>query len=136
MSGDSGVTITLTDGQLEQVIDDASRRSSLAGVLPEVSGFDQLRSVLLSLKDDVRCSRSTLRALLVLAAFPPDGGARELSDVARQLGLSPSTTHRYISTWLAVGLIEQDRRSRRYRRTPVGHASATGASAARGGRAG
>jgi hypothetical protein len=127
VSGDSGVTITLTDGQLEQVIDDASRRSSLAGVLPEVSGFDELRSVLLSLKDDVRCSRSTLCALLVLAAFSPDGTERELTDVARQLGLSPSATHRYISTWLAVGLLERAPRSRRYRRRLVDHASVRGA---------
>jgi DNA-binding IclR family transcriptional regulator len=28
--------------------------------------------------------------------------------------MSPSTTHRYISTLLAVGLLEQDPRSRRY----------------------
>jgi DNA-binding IclR family transcriptional regulator len=35
--------------------------------------------------------------------------------VAMQLGLSPSTTHRYMTTLLAAGLLEQDPRSRRYR---------------------
>jgi DNA-binding IclR family transcriptional regulator len=29
--------------------------------------------------------------------------------------MSPSTTHRYMTTLLAVGLLEQDARSRRYR---------------------
>jgi DNA-binding IclR family transcriptional regulator len=28
--------------------------------------------------------------------------------------MSPSTTHRYLSTLLAVGLLEQDPRTRRY----------------------
>jgi DNA-binding IclR family transcriptional regulator len=29
--------------------------------------------------------------------------------------MSPSTTHRYMTTLLAVGLLEQDPRTRRYR---------------------
>jgi hypothetical protein len=116
MSGENDVTITLTDGQVRQVVLETTGRTSLASVLPEVGGLEALRRVVLSLKDDATCSRSTLRALLVLAAFPVDGSERELSDVARQLGLSPSTTHRYIGTWMLVGLLEQDPRSRRYRR--------------------
>jgi hypothetical protein len=32
-----------------------------------------------------------------------------------QLGMSPSTRHRYMTTLLAVGLPEQDPRTRRYR---------------------
>jgi len=35
--------------------------------------------------------------------------------VAAQLELSASTTHRYMSTLLAAGLLEQDPRTRRYR---------------------
>ena len=65
-----------------------------------------------------------LRALLVPAAFPADGSERELTAVAEQLSLSPSTTHRYLRTWTAVGLLERDPDSRRYRRamieSPVG----------------
>jgi DNA-binding MarR family transcriptional regulator len=56
----------------------------------------------------------------VLAAFPADGTERELSSVANQLSLSPSTTHRYLRTWTAVGLLERDPNSRRYRRSVLG----------------
>jgi DNA-binding IclR family transcriptional regulator len=62
-----------------------------------------------------RLSRSLLLGLLVFACFPTDGGALAVTDVAKRLGLSPSTTHRYMTTLLAVGLLEQDARSRRYR---------------------
>ncbi len=51
----------------------------------------------------------------MFACFPTDGGALAVTDVAKRLGLSPSTTHRYMTTLLAVGLLEQDARSRRYR---------------------
>lgn len=124
MSGDRDVTITLTERQVRQVVREATGRTSVASALPEVSGLEGLRSVVLSLKDDASCSRSTLRALLVLAAFPADGSERELSDVARQLELSPSTTHRYIGTWMAVGMLVQDPQSRRYRRAFAGLAGA------------
>lgn len=61
-------------------------------------------------------SRSTLRALMVLQAFPCDGGERQLTAVAGELGLSPSTTHGYVITWVAVGALEQNPTTRRYRR--------------------
>ena len=37
--------------------------------------------------DDVRFSRSLLRGLMVLAAFPVDGSDRAVTDVAKQLGM-------------------------------------------------
>ena len=36
-------------------------------------------------------------------------------EVARQLGLSPSTTHRYMTTLVAFGLLVQDPATRKYR---------------------
>jgi DNA-binding IclR family transcriptional regulator len=54
---------------------------------------------------------------LVINALPLDGSEREVTDVATELGLSASTTHRYLHTWMAVGLVERNPRSRRYRRT-------------------
>jgi DNA-binding IclR family transcriptional regulator len=65
--------------------------------------------------DDARLSRSLLSGLLVFAAFPADGESLGNLDVARMLGMSPSTTHRYISTLLEVGLLERDAGTRRYR---------------------
>jgi IclR helix-turn-helix domain len=120
VTSDREVTITLTSGQVTQVVRVASGAAAVARVLPRVGDLEEMRRVVLPLLDDKHCSRSTFRALLVLAAFPPDGDERELTDVARALGLSPGTTHRYIGTWMAVGLLEQDPRSRRYRRAPAG----------------
>ena len=50
----------------------------------------------------------------MLASFPADGSATAVTEVAERLEMSPSTTHRYLSTLLAVGLLEQDPRTRRY----------------------
>jgi IclR family pca regulon transcriptional regulator len=66
--------------------------------------------------DDRRLSRSLLRGLLVLASFPADGAGRSVTDVAHELDMVASTTHRYISTLLEVGLLERDSVSREYRR--------------------
>ncbi|MHB8241954.1 MAG: helix-turn-helix domain-containing protein [Solirubrobacteraceae bacterium] len=62
-------------------------------------------------------SRTTLRALLVLAAVPSDGGGRGVIELAEQLGLKTTSTHRYLRTWVAVGVLEQTPGSRLYRRT-------------------
>jgi DNA-binding MarR family transcriptional regulator len=112
-----GVTISLTEAQVAEVLSEASGGFGLEQAMTGMGDLDELRSVVVPLLDDVKCSRSTFRALLVLVAFPADGSEHDLTDIARRLQLSPSTTHRYISTWMAVGLLEQDPRSRRYRRT-------------------
>ena len=112
-----GVTIELTDAQVERVFSGAAHGAGRVGVLASVADLQDLQSALLPLLDDDRCSRAVLRALLVLAAFPPDGSEREFRHVASDLSLSPSTAHRYIRTWLMVGLLGQDPTSRRYRRS-------------------
>jgi DNA-binding MarR family transcriptional regulator len=112
----SPITIELTQAQVEQIM----RRSShatpdgVSGVLQALTDRD-LASSFSRLSTSPRLSRSLLLGLLVLTCFPTDGDSRTVTDVANQLGLSPSTTHRYMSTLLAVGLLEQDARTRRYR---------------------
>jgi hypothetical protein len=113
---DHGVSIALTDGQVAHILRDASHRVHLTSLLAEVDELAVSSNAVLALLEDTNLSRSTLRALLVLDAIPPDGGERELTDIARQLDVSASTAHRYIHTWMALGLIEQNPRSRRYRR--------------------
>jgi hypothetical protein len=88
-------------------------------VLAEVTGLDVVSSVVLALLEDAAYPRSVLRAVLVLNALPADGSARKLTDIARDVDLSLSTMHRYAQTWIALGLIEQHPRSRRYRRARV-----------------
>jgi hypothetical protein len=121
------VTITLTDAQIASVVHVASGGGSLAALLGDVSNrnLHELHDALLPLLDDESYSRSVFRALLLLSAFPADGGERELTDLAEQVGLSASTTHRYLRTWVAVGLLEQAP-SRRYRRPSAMRTAAPG----------
>lgn len=110
------VTITLTAEQIARVVLEASGTAAVTGLLTELDDLQGVQDVVLPLLEDVRLSHSTLRALLVLAAFPIDGTEREITHVAKELRLSASTTHRYATTWVAVGLLEQNQLSRRYRR--------------------
>lgn len=65
--------------------------------------------------EDRRLSRSLLSGLLVLSCFPADGGYLGIAELARMLDMNTSTTHRYVTTLLAVGLLERDPATRRYR---------------------
>ncbi len=124
VSADRRVLIALTDEQVAHVAQQASPRP--AELLPELSSGEGLREVVLPLLEKVWCSRSVLRALLVLDALPLDGSGRGILDIARTLDISPSTTHRYMNTWMSLGLVQQNPRSRRYRRTWAGHTEGIG----------
>ncbi len=65
--------------------------------------------------DERRLSRSLLSGLVVLACFPLDGTQLGVAELARRLEMSPSATHRYISTLVAADLVERDPQTRRYR---------------------
>lgn len=117
MSKQTDVSIVLTTSQLAQVARAASPESRGMASLLSTLGNLTSASETLNLADTGKVSRSVLRALLVLAAFPLDGAYRALADVAKELGYNASTAHRYVSTWLAIGLLEQDPKSRKYRRT-------------------
>ncbi|HEY1833231.1 MAG TPA: helix-turn-helix domain-containing protein [Solirubrobacteraceae bacterium] len=127
MSDDHRITIALNSAQVAQVLRTASGRPALSSMLAGLEDPEALRDAVLPLLDDDTYSRSTLRALLVLGSFDPDGSERELTDVARALELSPSTAHRYVGTWMALGLLDQDPISRRYRRAESPIASSNGA---------
>ncbi|HEX4466752.1 MAG TPA: helix-turn-helix domain-containing protein [Solirubrobacteraceae bacterium] len=64
---------------------------------------------------DRRLSRSLFRGLSILACFGSDGRPRGIVDISRELGMSPSTAHRYAQTLVELGLLDRDPRSRRYR---------------------
>ncbi len=113
---DGGVAVRLTAGQVREVLWDVTGAGGLAGALSGVGELEWVRGVVEPMLADPGCSQALLRALLVLVAFPADGSERELTEVARALGLSPATTHRYVYSWAGVGLLVQDLRSRRYRR--------------------
>lgn len=63
-------------------------------------------------------SQSLERGLAVLCAFTPDRPALGISELAGELGLTRSTTHRYVTTLSTLGFLEQDAATRKYRLGP------------------
>jgi hypothetical protein len=108
------IAITLSPSQVEDVLRSTSRTraSSLAALIssalrvPAPAELDTC---------DRRLSRSLLRGLAILACFTVEQPERGILDLARELDLSASTTHRYVLTLLELGLLERCPRSRRYR---------------------
>ena len=112
---ESGISIELTRTQVNQIVRGASEEDSVSSLLRGLNDLGAMASKFRALSESPRLSRSLLLGLLVLACFPADGDALAVTDVAARLRMSPSTTHRYMTTLLAVGLLEQDARTRRYR---------------------
>jgi DNA-binding transcriptional ArsR family regulator len=80
---------------------------------PQTSDVEDLMA--LAEAEERRLSRSLLSGLLVLACFPLDGSQLGIAQLARQLKMSPSATHRYVSTLLSAELLERDSGTRQYR---------------------
>ncbi len=64
---------------------------------------------------DPRFSRSLERGLAVLSCFTPERPVLGITDIADKLGISKSTIHRYASTLVALGYLEQGPASPKYR---------------------
>lgn len=60
-------------------------------------------------------SQSLERGLAILSAFTPDRPALGISELARRLSLTRSTTHRYVATLAMLGYLQQDEPTRKYR---------------------
>jgi hypothetical protein len=69
---------------------------------------------------DPRLSRSLVRGLSLLTGFGPDGDERGIVELAEDLGMSPSTAHRYALTLVELGLLERCPRTRKYRLPQLG----------------
>lgn len=116
------VYLELTDAQVEDVIR-ATREARgpslsllLSGLVTEGGIADgSLEDRYMAELESGRLSHSLFRGLLILALFISGGEGRGVVEVARELGLSPSTTHRYMSTLVAFGLLAQDPLTRKYR---------------------
>jgi hypothetical protein len=109
------ILIELSPAQVDRVVRGAAESGNMSVLL---SGLKDVREVLAREPrqlEDSRLSRSLLAGLLMLASFPTDGGYLGNAEIARMLDMNPSTTHRYVSTLVAVGLLERDPATRRYR---------------------
>jgi IclR family transcriptional regulator, pca regulon regulatory protein len=63
-------------------------------------------------------SQSLERGLAILSTFTPDRPALGISELARKLTLTRSTTHRYVATLATLGYLQQDDATRKYRLGP------------------
>jgi hypothetical protein len=109
------IVIELSSAQVDRVVRGAADGGNISVLL---SGLKDVREVLArepAQLEDSRLSRSLLAGLLMLASFPTDGSYLGNAEIARMLDMNPSTTHRYVSTLVAVGLLERDPSTRRYR---------------------
>jgi hypothetical protein len=112
--GREGVSLTLTNDQVELVLADVAARA----------GHGELHSVVMSpgvlaasqLLEDRTVSRSLLYGLMTLSCLPPDGSEWGITDIARELGLPDATVRRYIYTLRLIGLLEQNPQTRKYYR--------------------
>jgi IclR helix-turn-helix domain len=135
MTQDQGIEIALSPTQIEQVIRSAghTKNGTVSSLL--VAALDNAHSPKgdqdrRSLRDatqhaladtlgDPQLSQSLLRGLAVLACYGPERPWRAIIDLAQELSMSPSTTHRYVKTLRAVGLLEQNPQTREYRPVAV-----------------
>jgi hypothetical protein len=85
----------------------------VAGVTDDDVGFEERVESMLG---DRRYSQPLLLALLALAAFPEDGSNMDLVEVADRFDWPSATTDCYFATWAALGVLERDAVSGRYRR--------------------
>jgi len=109
------VLLELSRAQVDKIVRNAADGGNMSVLL---SGLEDIRAVLAREPrqlEDSRLSRSLLAGLLMLASFPVDGSYLGNAEIARLLDMNPSTTHRYVSTLVAVGLLERDPATRRYR---------------------
>jgi hypothetical protein len=114
------VLVELSRAQIDQVIRDASGAGNMSVLL---SGLSDVRAAVEAAPQqlqDVRLSRSLLFGLLLLAAFPADRSYLGNAELSRMLDMNPSTAHRYVSTLVAVGLLERDPATRQYRLADAG----------------
>jgi hypothetical protein len=115
------VTIELSKAQVDQVIRAAGEGGTMSVLLSALKdprwtlAIDSEEWSYPAQLEDRRLSRSLLSGLLVLSCFPADGGSLGIAELARRLDMNTSTTHRYVTTLLAVGLLERDSATRRYR---------------------
>jgi hypothetical protein len=157
MSNGESISITLSPAQVDQVVRAAARGSTPSfsalvsttlntrrleaereGIRPSVGSsngdtVDEQADGSTSPKgyfptyEDARLSRSLLRGLSVLTCFGPDNEERGIIELAGLLGMSPSTTHRYVATLVELGLLERSTRSRKYRLPPAPQPEGNGA---------
>jgi hypothetical protein len=137
MTQDQDIAIALSPAQIEQVIRSAGHTSNGTVSSLLLAALDNAHSThaedphtheslqeathnaLTNALGDPQLSQSLLRGLAILSCYGPERPWRAIIDLAKELSMSPSTTHRYVKTLRAVGLLEQNPDTREYRPVAV-----------------
>jgi hypothetical protein len=119
-SASAGIAVELSKAQIDQVVREAGQGGTMSVLLSAIGGPDwalayDAERLLPAQFESPRFSRSLLWGLVVLSCFVAAEGELGVAEVAGMLRMENSTVHRYMSTLLAAGLLEQDPSTRRYR---------------------
>src|ERR1035437_3918331 len=98
--------MTTTGNQVHMARTSSKASKSPTAVLEPTWSIPSLR--------EPRYSQSLERGLAILGCFTPKRPVLGIADIADDLGMSRSTTHRYVITLVALGYLEQGA-SRKYR---------------------
>ena len=119
---DGDVFIKLTREQVDQVMTSGSQTHGLslyavlAGLLEEGAlSIGALEARYRAALRSARLSHALFRGLVIVAFLLSESEEQGVLDVARALELNVSTTHRYLATLVAFGLLVQDPETRKYR---------------------
>ncbi len=108
------ITIALTADQVADIV--LAAAGSGQGAPAPLLDWLNPRTLTSTLADDPKLCRSLVIGLSMLLSFPTTGEPRGAKEVADELNLGRSTTHRYVRTLLRIGLLAQDPQTHRYRR--------------------
>lgn len=111
------ISLAQAERVVQQIVGGKGSGISLIRVLLALGGRDRVAMVDLLADpefDDRNLSQNLITSLLVLTAFYATDGQR-VADIAIDTGISQTTVLRYLKTWVAVGVLEQDSADRKYR---------------------
>lgn len=103
------ISMLIADALNAPVAPRNGKRSGKPTAVSRLAGYMPIGAV------DPRLSRSLLRGLSILTCFGPNGDTRGIVEIAEELSMSPSTTHRYALTLVELGLLERCPTTRKYR---------------------
>lgn len=115
IAGARPVTIELSQAQVDRVLGEVSGTGNVSLLLSRLADGHRLLDSSREILGDRRLSRSLLQGLSMLAAMPMDGGYIGNSELADTLGMTLSSSHRYVTTLMAAGLVEREPTTRKYR---------------------
>lgn len=110
----TAVLLALAPDQVLEIVEQGSEGGSVAAAVGGLAPLSYMAQLVDDEEPDRRLSRSLLRGIMAIAVFKERDEAKGVLQIASQLGMSGSTTHRYLNTLVEAGLLERDPRTRKY----------------------